>query len=153
MLRHYYFLILQPKREINGKETQLATADSTSQHVRRLCHLGTYGTVGKRRGLMAPLGKDAMTHGLDGLTMVSMRVAGGMFLFWITSLLMRLFKSRTPKVYNPSSVKEHVPVRDRLMFCGAALFGLVFNQCCYTIGLSLTSPINASIVTPSTPAS
>jgi hypothetical protein len=36
-------------REINGKETQLATADSTSQHVRRLCHLGTYGTVGKRR--------------------------------------------------------------------------------------------------------
>ena len=42
-------------------------------------------------------------------------------------------------------------MRDRLMFCGAALFGLVFNQCCYTIGLSLTSPINASIVTTSMP--
>jgi len=29
--------------------------------------------------------------------------------------------------------------------------GLVFNQCCYTIGLSVTSPINASIVTTSMP--
>ncbi len=115
-----------------------------------IAHLSMFGACAIW-GLMAPLGKDAMTHGLDGLTMVSMRVAGGMFLFWITSLLMRLFKSRTPKVYNPSSVKEHVPVRDRLMFCGAALFGLVFNQCCYTIGLSLTSPINASIVTTSMP--
>ena len=115
-----------------------------------IAHLSMFGACAIW-GLMAPLGKDAMTHGLDGLTMVSMRVAGGMFLFWITSLLMRLFKSRTPNTNNPSSVKEHVPVRDRLMFCGAALFGLVFNQCCYTIGLSLTSPINASIVTTSMP--
>ena len=27
-------------------------------------------------GLMAPLGKDAMTHGMDGLDMVSFRVLG-----------------------------------------------------------------------------
>ena len=115
-----------------------------------IAHLSMFGACAIW-GLMAPLGKDAMTHGLDGLTMVSMRVAGGMFLFWVTSLLMRLFKSRTPNTNNLSPVKEHVPVRDRLMFCGAALFGLVFNQCCYTIGLSLTSPINASIVTTSMP--
>ena len=115
-----------------------------------IAHLSMFGACAIW-GLMAPLGKDAMTHGLDGLTMVSMRVAGGMFLFWVTSLLMRLFKSRTPNTNNPSPVKEHVPMRDRLMFCGAALFGLVFNQCCYTIGLSLTSPVNASIVTTSMP--
>ena len=115
-----------------------------------IAHLSMFGACAIW-GLMAPLGKDAMTHGLDGLTMVSMRVAGGMFLFWVTSLLMQLFKSRTPNTNNPSPVKEHVPMRDRLMFCGAALFGLVFNQCCYTIGLSLTSPINASIVTTSMP--
>ena len=35
-------------------------------------------------GLMAPLGKDAMTHGVDGLTMVTFRVLGGCVLFWIT---------------------------------------------------------------------
>jgi drug/metabolite transporter (DMT)-like permease len=87
-------------------------------------------------GLMAPLGKDAMTHGLDGLTMVSFRVLGGCILFWLTSLLVK---------------KEHVPMKDKLMFIGAAVFGLVTNQCCYTIGLSITSPINASIVTTSMP--
>ena len=87
-------------------------------------------------GLMAPLGKDAMTHGFTGLDMVTFRVAGGAVLFWLTSLFMP---------------KEHVPKRDLLMLIGAAVFGLVTNQCCYTIGLSITSPVNASIVTTSMP--
>ena len=87
-------------------------------------------------GLMAPLGKDAMTHGFTGIDMVTFRVTGGAVLFWLTSLF-------TPK--------EHVPKKDLLMLIGAAVFGLVTNQCCYTIGLSLTSPVNASIVTTSMP--
>ena len=57
-------------------------------------------------------------------------------LFWFTSFFLP---------------KEHVPKKDLLMFVGAAIFGLVTNQCCYTIGLSITSPINASIVTTSMP--
>ena len=88
-------------------------------------------------GLMAPLGKDAMTHGLDGITMVSFRVLGGAFFFWLTSLLIRNH--------------EQVPLRDKLRFAGAGLLGLCFNQCGYTIGLSLTSPVNASIVTTAMP--
>lgn len=87
-------------------------------------------------GLMAPLGKDAMTHGLTGIDVVTFRVTGGAVLFWLTSLFVK---------------KEHVPRRDLLMLIGAALLGLVFNQCCYTIGLSITSPVNASIETTSMP--
>ena len=87
-------------------------------------------------GLMSPVGKDAMLHGFDGITMVSFRVAGACLLFWIASLF---------------APKEQVPWRDRLMFIGAALTGLLFNQCCFTIGLSITSPITASIVTTSMP--
>ena len=87
-------------------------------------------------GLMSPVGKDAMLHGFDGITMVSFRVAGACLLFWIASLF---------------APKEQVPWRDRLMFIGSALTGLLFNQCCFTIGLSITSPINASIVTTSMP--
>ena len=87
-------------------------------------------------GLMAPLGKDAMTHGLDGPSMVFIRVAGGALLFWTASLFVK---------------REHVPVKHVLTFAGAAVFGIVCNQCGYTIGLSLTSPINASIVTTSMP--
>ena len=100
-----------------------------------IAHLSMFGACAFW-GLMAPLGKDAMTHGIDGLTMVSFRVLGGCLLFWLTSLFVR---------------KEEVPLRDKLMFIGAAVFGLVTNQCCYTIGLSITSPINASIVTTSMP--
>ena len=87
-------------------------------------------------GLMAPLGKDAMTHGLDGPSMVMLRVSGGALLFWIASLFTK---------------REHVPLRHVLTFAGAAVFGIVCNQCGYTIGLSLTSPINACIVTTSMP--
>lgn len=87
-------------------------------------------------GLMAPLGKDAMSHGIDGITMVSLRVFFGMVLFWLTALCFK---------------REKVPLRDKLLFGAAGLFGLTFNQCLYTIGLSLTSPVNSSIVTTSMP--
>ena len=87
-------------------------------------------------GLMAPLGKDAMTNGLDGPSMVMIRVTGGALLFWIASLFTK---------------KESVPLRHVFIFAGAAVFGIVCNQCGYTIGLSFTSPINASIVTTSMP--
>lgn len=36
-------------------------------------------------GLMAPVGKDAMLHGIDGIDLVSFRVVGGALLFWIAS--------------------------------------------------------------------
>jgi len=87
-------------------------------------------------GLMAPIGKDAMMHGIDSFSMVSLRVLGGAMLFWITSFFVP---------------KEHVPRKDVLLFAGAAVFGLVCNQCCFTIGLGITSPINASIMTTSMP--
>ena len=87
-------------------------------------------------GLMAPLGKDAMTHGLTGIDMVTFRVAGAAVLFWVASIFLK---------------KEHPPVKDILLLGLAGMFGLVFNQCCYTIGLSITSPINSSIVTTSMP--
>lgn len=88
-------------------------------------------------GLMSPLGKDAMAHGVSGLAMVCFRVTGAAFCFWLTSLFGR--KS------------EEVPPRDLLMFFFAGMLAIVFNQCCFTIGLSLTSPINASIVTTTMP--
>ena len=100
-----------------------------------LAHLSMFGACAGW-GLMAPVGKEAMTNGVSGLAMVTFRVAGACVLFWLASLFAKW---------------ESVPWRDKLMFAGAALFGLILNQCCYTIGLSLTSPINASIVTTSMP--
>ena len=87
-------------------------------------------------GLMAPIGKDAMLNGINGIDLVSFRVLGGALLFWLTSLFTK---------------KEHVPVKDILLLGCAGLFALVFNQCSYTIGLNLTSPSNSSIMTTSMP--
>ena len=100
-----------------------------------LAHLCLFGS-GAFWGLMAPVGKDAMTHGIEGIDMVSFRVLGGAILFWLTSLFTR---------------REHIPTTDIIKLAGAGLFGLVFNQCCYTIGLSITSPSNSSIMTTSMP--
>ena len=89
-------------------------------------------------GLMSPLGKDAMQNGIDGITLVSLRVMGGAILFWLTSLF-------TPR--------ETISRKHIALLCLAAVFGLVGNQCCFTIGLSLTSPVNAGIVTTTMPIS
>ena len=109
--------------------------DKTSSNRALIAHLSILGACAGW-GLMAPVGKDAMIHGFDGITMVTFRVVGACLLFWIASIF---------------ASKEKVPLRDKLMFIGAGIFGLVLNQCCYTIGLSITSPINASIVTTSMP--
>lgn len=87
-------------------------------------------------GLMSPVGKDAMIHGITGLDMVAFRTSGAAVLFWVTSMFVK---------------SEHVQHRDLLRLAGAAMLGVVFNQCCFTIGLSLTSPINASITTTTMP--
>lgn len=87
-------------------------------------------------GLMSPVGKEAMLHGITGLDMVAFRTSGAAALFWLTSLFL-----------SPEPVQR----RDKLRLAGAAMLGVVFNQCCFTIGLSLTSPINASITTTTMP--
>lgn len=85
---------------------------------------------------MAPLGKDAMQAGITGFTLVACRLFGGAALFWIASFF---------------APREEVDTRDKYRFILAAIFGLLCNQCCYTIGLSMTSPVNAGIVTTTMP--
>lgn len=95
-------------------------------------------------GMMAPLGKDAMSHGISGLGMVGIRVTGGAILFWLASLLNGMFSKEGDKV----SVRDH---KELLWLFGAGMFAIVFNQCNYIVGLSITSPLNASIMTTTMP--
>lgn len=86
-------------------------------------------------GLMAPIGKEAMLHGISGLDMVFFRVAGAAVSFWLASIF----------------IKEKVPAKDVFKFAAAGFFAIVCNQCCFTVGLSITSPINTSIAATSLP--
>lgn len=87
-------------------------------------------------GLMSPVGKAAMEAGITGLTLANMRMLGGAACFWLTSLFVK---------------SENVPPRDLLMMFFASLLSIVCNQGCFTFGLSLTSPVDASIITTTMP--
>ncbi|MCM1108847.1 MAG: DMT family transporter [Clostridium sp.] len=84
-------------------------------------------------GLMSPVGKSAMESGISGMAMVTFRAVGGALCFWLASLWTRS--------------GHRVSRRDRCLLFAAAMLAIVFNQCCFTVGLSLTSPVDASIVT------
>ena len=63
-------------------------------------------------------------------------MVGAAIAFWIASLFTK---------------REHVKSEDLMLLFFAALFGIVLNQGSFIFGLSLTSPIDASIVTTTTP--
>lgn len=95
-------------------------------------HLAMF-TANMAWGLMAPLSKSIMMFGAIGyLSLVSFRLAGAAIAFWVASLFVK---------------REKVPPRDLLLLFVASLFAIVFNQAIFIKGVSMTSPINASIVT------
>ena len=102
-------------------------------------------------GMMAPLGHDAMTHGISGLQMICFRVAGASVCFWLASILMNLYNIHKYNLHCYDEVTEKVDKRDYLKLFGAAMFAIIFNQGNYIIGLSITSPLNASIMTTTMP--
>lgn len=88
-------------------------------------------------GLMAPIVKLVLTSGVIApLLLVDFRMAGAALLFWITSIFMP---------------KEHVPLHDILRLFGAGMLGVLFNQGCFIVGVSLTTPSEACLVTTTMP--
>lgn len=86
-------------------------------------------------GLMAPIGKSALQE-FSPISLTTFRMVGAAAAFW---LLSAFFK------------QEHVSHRDMLKIFFASLFALIFNQGVFIFGLSMTSPIDASIVTTTLP--
>ena len=87
-------------------------------------------------GLLAPVGKAAMDAGVTSLSLASMRMIGAAICFWIASLF---------------APREKVSKRDLFLLFLAGLLCIVFNVGLFTIGLSLTSPVDSTIITTSTP--
>jgi drug/metabolite transporter (DMT)-like permease len=86
-------------------------------------------------GLLAPIGKSALQE-FTALSVTTFRMTGAAIAFWILSAFLP---------------KEQIPPKDMLKIFFASLFALTFNQGMYIFGLSLTSPIDASIVTTTLP--
>ena len=86
-------------------------------------------------GLMSPIGKSALQE-FSPISVTTFRMVGAAAAFWILSMFCK---------------QEHVNHQDMLKIFFASLFALVFNQGVFIFGLSMTSPIDASIVTTTLP--
>lgn len=82
-------------------------------------------------GFNTPITRTIVPDVLSPYTMTFFRMAGAAILFWLIS---------------PFVKKENVPARDILLFFFASLFAIVLNQTAFIVGLSKTSPIDASLV-------
>jgi len=82
-------------------------------------------------GLNNPLTRSLIPDVMDPLTVTFMRIGGGMILYWLASIFVK---------------KEHVAPKDILLLFFAAFFSISANQIPFFVGLSKTSPIDASIV-------
>lgn len=87
-------------------------------------------------GLNAPICKSILwseshPEGVNPFAVTSYRMIGACLLFWTVSLF---------------CPRERVAPRDMLWLLFASIFGIQFNQILYLWGLSLTSPIDASII-------
>ncbi len=86
-------------------------------------------------GLMAPIGKSALQE-FSAISVTTFRMMGAAAAFWMYPIFCKQGTSTTG---------------DMLKIFFASLFALVFNQGIFIFGLSMTSPIDASIVTTTLP--
>ena len=89
-------------------------------------------------GLMSPISKMVLiTSIITPFIIVEIRVIGAAILF-----------VELPTIFTK---REHVSPPDLLKLFFASMLGVLFNQGLFTIGLGMTSPVDASIITTSTP--
>lgn len=87
-------------------------------------------------GVTFTIAKDVMPEHIDAYGFILLRVSGAMLLFWLSWLFMP---------------KEKIALKDFPRIIAAAFFGVAFNMLTFFKGLSLTSPISASVIMVTTP--
>lgn len=88
-------------------------------------------------GIMSPVAKMVMAAGVvSPMVMTDFRILGAAILFWIASFFTK---------------REPVSWKDLGLFFLASQIAIVFNQGSFIFGVSMTSPIDASIITTSLP--
>ena len=87
-------------------------------------------------GVTFTIAKDVMPEYIDAYGFILLRVSGAMVLFWLSWLFMP---------------KEKIALKDFPRIIAAAFFGVAFNMLTFFKGLSLTSPISASVIMVTTP--
>lgn len=82
-------------------------------------------------GLNNPVSRSIIPDIVDPFVLTFMRLSGGMILFWLASLFVK---------------REKVSRKDMILLFFAATLSMTTNQIPFIVGLSKTTPIDASIV-------
>jgi drug/metabolite transporter (DMT)-like permease len=93
-------------------------------------------------GMTFTIAKDVMPNYVQAYGFIIMRVGGSAILFWLVWLFSRISKEVRD---------EKIDRADYLRIFWAAFFGVALNMLSFFKGLSLTSPISASVLMVSTP--
>ena len=93
-------------------------------------------------GMTFTIAKDVMPNYVQAYGFIIMRVGGSAILFWLVWLLSRISKNVRD---------EKIDRSDYFRIFWAAFFGVALNMLAFFKGLSLTSPISASVLMVSTP--
>lgn len=93
-------------------------------------------------GMTFTIAKDVMPQYIDAYGFIIMRVGGASILFWLA-----WFFSRKSSAIR----EEQIDPKDYPRIIAAAFFGVALNMLSFFKGLSLTSPISASVLMVSTP--
>ncbi len=87
-------------------------------------------------GINFTVAKEVMPHYIKPFGFILLRVFGAAILFWITGLFIK---------------KEKIATKDFSRILMASIFGTALNMLTFFKGLSLTTPISASVIMVSTP--
>ena len=87
-------------------------------------------------GVSFTIAKEVMPVYVKPFGFILLRVLGATILFWIVGLFLK---------------KEKIAVRDYARIALAAVFGMALNQLSFFKGLSMTTPISASVIMVITP--
>jgi len=87
-------------------------------------------------GIYIPISKYVLGEFFSGEVLTVFRMWGATLLFWVASLWVK---------------NDHVNRRDLLLMLVFGVTGIVLNQGLFICGLSMTSPVDASVIVTSTP--
>jgi len=87
-------------------------------------------------GISFTVAKDVMPVYVKPYGFIILRVVGATMLFWLVSIF---------------TVKEKIERQDFLRICLAAIFGVALNMLTFFKGLSMTTPISASVIMVTSP--
>lgn len=93
-------------------------------------------------GLMSPIGKEALNSpDIQPLTLTGLRIIFAALLFWVGGFLL-------PESIAP---KEKIDRKDYISMIIASLLITFANQICVIFGMSMTSPVDATVMCSTTP--